>query len=152
MLVLSSGKEIGAGKYKLTLDFAGNIRERAEWLFYVKYLTASGRKMMLSTQMEPTDARRMFPCWDEPVFKATYELTVVVPEKHLAVSNTPVEQEKRVGDGLKEVKFGRTPARCAKPLKLLVPRDGFEPPTPSLRMTWKADYASCLEVPDAAVA
>ena len=46
---------------------------------------------MLGTQMEPADARRMFPCWDEPVFRARFQLTVVVPEKHLAVSNMPID-------------------------------------------------------------
>ncbi|MDB6124332.1 MAG: pepN, partial [Pedosphaera sp.] len=55
----------------------------------------------------------MFPCWDEPVFRASFELTVVVPEKHLAISNMPVEREKKLGDGLKEVKFGRTPSMAS---------------------------------------
>src|SRR5262249_54455863 len=61
------------------------------------------------TQMEPADARRMFPCWDEPSFRATYQLTVIVPEKLLAVSNMPVERETPLGGGLKEVRFGQTP-------------------------------------------
>ena len=46
---------------------------------------------------------------DEPVFRATYDLTVVVPQKHLPVSNMPIEHETRLANGLKEVKFMRTP-------------------------------------------
>ncbi len=49
---------------------------------------------MLGTQFEPTDARRVFPCWDEPVFRAKFGLTVVVPQGEVAVSNMPVESER----------------------------------------------------------
>ena len=102
-------EKIAPGKYRLSLEFSGRIGAQAQGLFYVKYAAGSGRKLMLATQMEPADARRMFPCWDEPVFRAGFELTVVVPQKHLAVSNMPIEKETPVGRGLKEVKFKRTP-------------------------------------------
>ncbi len=109
-LTLALPAEIPPGKYLLKLEFTGRLGERAQGLFRVRYSTPSGeKKLMLGTQMEPTDARRMFPCWDEPVFRATYDLTVVVPQKHLAVSNMPIEREHRLGNGLKEVKFARTP-------------------------------------------
>ena len=74
---------------------------------------------MLGTQMEPTDARRMFPCWDEPVFRATFDLTVVLPAEKTAVSNMPAERETRLADGRKEIKFARTPP-MASYLVLLV--------------------------------
>jgi aminopeptidase N len=51
----------------------------------------------------------MFPGWDEPVYRATFRLTVTVPENFMAVSNTPVETETPHGDGTKTVTFGRTP-------------------------------------------
>ncbi len=100
---------IGPGKYQLTLEFNGRITAQAQGLFYVKYAAGAQKKIMLATQMEPADARRMFPCWDEPVFRAAFELTVVVPQKHLAVSNMPIETQKSLGNGRKEVKFARTP-------------------------------------------
>ena len=108
-LTLPLSQEIPPGKYQLRLEYSGHITEQAQGLFFVKYASPSGQKIMLGTQMEPTDARRMFPCWDEPVFRAVYELTVVVPEKHLAVSNMPIEREKNLGNGRKEVKFRPTP-------------------------------------------
>ena len=64
---------------------------------------------MLGTQFEPTDARRMFPCWDEPSFRARFRLTAVVPEKFLAVSNMPIESETKI-EGGKEVRFGVSPS------------------------------------------
>ena len=51
---------------------------------------------MLGTQFEATDARRLFPCWDEPSFRARFQLTAVVPENWLAISNMPVENETKV--------------------------------------------------------
>ena len=64
---------------------------------------------MLSSQLEPADARRIFPCWDEPAFKATFALTVTVPSAFLAVSNTPVTHEEAVAPDLKRVAFQPTP-------------------------------------------
>ena len=78
-----------------------------------KYPTPSGDKLMLGTQMEPTDARRVFPCWDEPVHRATYDVTLVVPAQLMAVSNMPVVRETALGTGLKEVVFARTPAMAS---------------------------------------
>lgn len=109
IVALQSTKDIRPGKYRLKLEFNGQMGEQAQGLFYVKYAAPSGKKVMLGTQMEPSDTRRMFPCWDEPVYRATYELTVVVPEKHKAISNMRVERETRLNGGVKEVKFARTP-------------------------------------------
>ena len=63
--------------------------------------------------MEATDARRMFPCWDEPVFRATFELTAVVPAAHTAISNMPATSETPLDGGLKEVRFARSPAMAS---------------------------------------
>lgn len=67
-----------------------------------------GKKIMLGTQFEPTDARRFFPCWDEPSFRARFQLTAIVPENWVAASNMPVEKETKI-EGGKEVRFGSTP-------------------------------------------
>jgi aminopeptidase N len=111
--------ELAPGNYRLALEFSGKIGEQAQGLFCVKYPTPSGRKVLLCTQMEATDARRMFPCWDEPVYRATFALTVVVPQKHLAVSNMPVERETALKGGLKEVVFARTPSMASYLLALI---------------------------------
>ena len=100
---------VPAGHHQLELAFAGKIGEQSQGLYYVKYETDEGERVMLATQMEPVDARRMFPGWDEPVFRATFRLTVTIPENFMAVSNTPVEQEKPLGNGQKTITFARTP-------------------------------------------
>ena len=61
--------------------------------FFVDYPTDSGVKRLLTSKLEPADARRIFPCWDEPAFKATFALTVTVPRTFLAVGNMPVARE-----------------------------------------------------------
>ena len=108
-LTLTPPGKLAPGNYRLALEFTGQIGEQAQGLFYAKYPAASGAKVMLATQMEPTDARRMFPCWDEPVFRATFELTVILPAGLRAISNMPMAHETPLAGGLKQIQFGQTP-------------------------------------------
>ncbi|PYL54729.1 MAG: aminopeptidase [Verrucomicrobia bacterium] len=110
LLTLALLSELKPGDHTLALRFEGKINEAGQGLFYMHYQEqASGAtKLMLGTQFEATDARRFFPCWDEPAFRARFQLTTVVPENWLAVSNMPVESEKKIADG-KEVRFAATP-------------------------------------------
>lgn len=111
---LAFDHEITAGTYTLALDFAGTINEAGQGLYYVTYRDEGNgeEKTMLSTQMEPTDARRMFPCWDEPSFRARFRLTATVPENFTTVSNMPIEGERPTNGG-KEVRFGETPSMAS---------------------------------------
>jgi aminopeptidase N len=97
-----------AGSHRLALVFAGKIGDQPQGLFYQKYSAPSGERVMLATQMESTDARRMFPSWDEPAFRATYKLTVTVPKSWDAVSNMPATSQ-TVSGATKTVSFARTP-------------------------------------------
>ena len=107
------GGELAAGDHTLALSFSGKINQQGQGLFYMRYQeqgspSAAGKKIMLGTQFEATDARRFFPCWDEPTFRARFQLTAFVPENWLAVSNMPVQSEKKIAGG-KEVRFAETP-------------------------------------------
>lgn len=62
-----------------------------------------------STFSEATDARRCFPCWDEPAIKATFDITLIVPKDRVALSNMPVISERSVDDDLREIRFDKTP-------------------------------------------
>ena len=97
------------GPHKLRLAFTARINPFGRGLFFADYPTEAGSKRMISTQLEPADARRIFPCWDEPAFKATFALTVTVPQNFLAVSNMPIESEEPLAGGNKRVTFPPTP-------------------------------------------
>jgi aminopeptidase N len=110
LLTLALPSDLPAGEHTLALRFAGTINQQGQGLFYIRYQEqgTGARKIMLGSQFEATDARRFFPCWDEPVFRARFQLTTVVPENWLAVSNMPVDSEDKIADG-KEVRFAATP-------------------------------------------
>src|SRR5207237_4169124 len=93
------------------------INQQGQGLCYMRYQNqgTGTAEIALGTQFEATDARRFFPCWDEPSFRARFQLTAVVPQNWLAVSNMPIESEAKIdnpeiiGTGGKEVRFTTTP-------------------------------------------
>src|ERR1700688_3647676 len=106
---LSFPKALAAGRHRLRIGFTSRINKFGTGLFTVDYPTEGGMKRMLSSKLEPADARRIFPCWDEPAFKATFALDVTVPRNFLAVGNMPVAHEEPVAPNLKRVSFAPTP-------------------------------------------
>jgi aminopeptidase N len=110
LLTIALPSELSVGDHTLALDFSGKINQQGQGLFYAPYQEqgTGAKKIVLGTQFEATDARRLFPCWDEPSFRARFQLTAIVPENWLAVSNMPVEKEGKV-EGGKEVRFAMTP-------------------------------------------
>jgi aminopeptidase N len=109
-LKLSLGNELSTGTHTLALKFSGKINDAGFGLYrapYQEYKTGA-KKTMLGTQFEATDARRMFPCWDEPSFRARFQMTAAIPENWTAVSNMPVEKETKIAGG-KELHFAMSP-------------------------------------------
>jgi aminopeptidase N len=106
---LSFPRPLAAGVHKLRITFRAQINKFARGMFVVEYPTEKGTRRMISSHLEPADARRVFPCWDEPAFKASIALSVTVPRSFLAVSNMPVAQEEPVTPTLKQVAFAATP-------------------------------------------
>jgi aminopeptidase N len=113
---------LAVGPHKLAIAFTGRINRFGRGLFSVDYPTAHGRKRMIATELEPADARRVFPCWDEPAFKASFEPSVTVPRNFLAVSNMPIAREEPAGADMKRISFGATP-RMSSYLFVLVAGD-----------------------------
>jgi aminopeptidase N len=80
-----------AGRHTLAFAYRGKIETSPQGLFAQPYVRPDGGAgVLLSTMFESTDARRMFPCWDEPAFRAVFQLTVTVPAAFASVSNMPV--------------------------------------------------------------
>src|SRR3954469_937531 len=108
-VTLPFAQPLAKGAHRLRIVFTARINKFGSGLFFVDYPTDKGTKRMLSSKLEPADARRIFPCWDEPAFKATFALSVTVPRAHLAVGNMPVTRETPVAPDLKQVAFAPTP-------------------------------------------
>ena len=98
-----------AGGHVLSLSFNGVIRDDVRGLFLQPFTLPDGtRSQILSSGFEPTDARMMFPCWDEPAFRARFRITMTVPAQWAAISNMPVQR--RVAHGATAtVSFERSP-------------------------------------------
>jgi len=98
------------GNYRLDLVYSGKINTQANGLFALDYKNKEGKDARsLFTQFEAADARRFVPSWDEPDYKARFDLTARVRANEMAVSNMPAAATRSVGGGLKEVRFQTTP-------------------------------------------
>jgi aminopeptidase N len=107
---LSFPKTIAAGKHTLSIAYTGPIPNTPAGIYYDDYKTPSGAaERMLVTQFEVADARRMFPGWDEPAFKARFQLSATLPTDLVAVSNMPIAKSAPAGPGLTRVEFATTP-------------------------------------------
>jgi aminopeptidase N len=106
-LTLSAPAPIG--RHTLTFAYSGKIEQQPRGLFSQSYSAFNGAQaVLLSTQMEATDARRMFPCWDEPAFRATFQLRATIPASWESVSNMPIVRRVVHGD-LATTTFARSP-------------------------------------------
>jgi aminopeptidase N len=97
------------GRHRLTFSYLGKIETQPRGLFRQSYTRPGGaQRLLLSTKMEGTDARRMFPCWDEPAFRSSFQLIVTVPIGWATIANMPAAT--RVENGfVATTTFQRTP-------------------------------------------
>ncbi len=98
-------ESIQPGEWQLYLSFQGKLNDQLRGFYRSTYKDESGTpQAMVATQFEATDARRAFPCWDEPDFKAVFATTMVIDPRLTAVSNTSVASES-IEAGKKVVRF-----------------------------------------------
>src|SRR5438105_6624555 len=95
---------LSPGHYLLTVQYDDVFNRQAVGLY--KMVMKDGEPYLFS-QFEAIDARRAFPCFDEPGFKLPYELTVTTPKQYDTISNTPVAEVMENGDA-KTIRFART--------------------------------------------
>ncbi len=93
------------GSGTLRINYEGHIsRKSSAGIFQMK----DGERWYVYSQFEPTDARRAFPCFDEPSFKVPWQLTLHVPQNDMALANTPELSENAEANGMKVVEFAVT--------------------------------------------
>ncbi len=107
--VLRFPERIQPGPHRLSMEFAGGFNIKLRGFYRSTFTGADGTTSALAvTQFEATDARRAFPCWDEPAFKAVFQVMLVVDEGLEALSNTAVVGVSTPGSGRKAVTFAPT--------------------------------------------
>ncbi|XP_067115221.1 puromycin-sensitive aminopeptidase isoform X1 [Osmerus mordax] len=111
-VTLSFPSALQKGSGTLKIDFVGELNDKMKGFYRSKYASPAGEiRYAAVTQFEATDARRAFPCWDEPAIKATFDIILIVPKDRVALSNMNVIDRKPYpdDDSLVEVKFATTP-------------------------------------------
>lgn len=95
----------GDSVYLLTLEFAGWLNGSLVGFYRTTYIENGQVRSIAATDHEPTDARKSFPCFDEPNKKATYNISIIHPQEYSALSNMPVEREEVVDNNWKKTIF-----------------------------------------------
>ena len=96
------------GTVTISLEFQGILNDRLLGFYRSQYKQNGKTKYLATTQFEAADARRAFPCWDEPEAKATFEISIIADNKFTAISNMPVISKKKLKNKT-HYKFGKTP-------------------------------------------
>ena len=109
VVVLRFAADIPAGEHTLEIEWAGGIRDSLRGL----YRSVRGEERYAATQFEAADARRAFPCFDEPEFKATFAVELLHPVGNVAIANMPVESQKPEGERRTRTRFRETPVRIS---------------------------------------
>jgi len=111
VVTLKLDNEVNPGEYTISVTFSGLLNDKMAGFYRSGYKDADSGEMryMAVTQFEPTDARRSFPCFDEPSQKAIFEVTLVAPASLDCLSNMPIVSETVLENGKKAVKFEDSP-------------------------------------------
>ncbi len=99
---------LDTGEYRLILEFSGKLSNKLRGFYRSKFTLDGTEHYIATTQFEATDARRAFPCFDEPDMKAVFSITLIVKDGLTVVSNTEIVSTKELPDGWKEVRFADT--------------------------------------------
>lgn len=96
------------GKSTIHIEFEGVLNDRLLGFYRSQYKQNGKTKYLATTQFEAADARRAFPCWDEPEAKAQFEISIIADNKFSAISNMPITSKKKMGSKTLYI-FDKTP-------------------------------------------
>src|SRR5207302_100704 len=102
---LRFAKGISAGEHVLEIAWKGGIRDSLRGL----YRSLRGEERYVATQVEAADARRAFPCFDEPEFKARFSLELIHPARNAAIANMPIASQDEIDERRTRTRFRETP-------------------------------------------
>lgn len=108
------------GKGELKVVFRGILNDKMRGFYRSQYFVDGKSKHMATTQFEATDARRAFPCFDEPAHKSIFDVTLMIPGHTVAISNTIESEVVEHEGGYKVVKFQPTPKMSTYLLAFIV--------------------------------
>jgi len=102
---LRFASDIPAGEHTLEISWKGGIRDSLRGL----YRSLRGEERYAATQFEAADARRAFPCFDEPEFKARFSLELIHPSGNAAIANMPIVSQEELDERRTRTRFRETP-------------------------------------------
>ncbi|MCX6512880.1 MAG: M1 family metallopeptidase [Actinobacteria bacterium] len=116
------------GLAELDLSFAGILNDQLCGFYRSTYTDSSGKERIIATsQMEATDARKAVPCWDEPDMKASFTVSLVVPAGNQGYSNAAEVSSRELDNGSRELHFAPTMAMSSYLVAFIVgPLDATE--------------------------
>ena len=89
-LIISTTATVPAGPTMIDITFSGVLNDKLRGFYRSTYRDDDGvEQVIAASQMQSTDCRRAFPCFDEPDFKAVFAVTLACDPDHLAISNGP---------------------------------------------------------------
>jgi len=100
---------ISPGKYRLAIKFTGTLNDKLRGFYRSSYISNGEVRWLATTQFEATDARRAFPCWDEPATKAIFKITLVVPAGKESISNMNILRKDTLPSGAIKYYYAQTP-------------------------------------------
>jgi aminopeptidase N len=100
---------VQAGQHTLSIAYHSTLGHETLGFFAMDYVSPAGPRRTLATNFEPTFARKLLPCWDEPGRKATFTISVDAPKDRMAVSNMPVAKTSSLSATMQRVQFATSP-------------------------------------------
>ncbi|XP_024875505.1 puromycin-sensitive aminopeptidase-like protein [Temnothorax curvispinosus] len=112
ILTLDFDNILPLGLYTLNMKFDGYFSEgnyHKSGFMQIPYTDMEGDRTLAATLFQPNNARRMFPCWDEPAFKATFNISVIHHKKYRILSNWPIRKQHEEQNDMVWTSFDTTP-------------------------------------------
>jgi len=119
-VIFTFSSKLPKGRGELSLKFKGILNDKMRGFYRSRYTHQNKEKHLATTQFEATDARRAFPCFDEPAQKAVFDVTIMVPAGMTAISNTVETSVKEHAGGYKAVSFAPSPKMSTYLLAFIV--------------------------------